>query len=122
MLASIAIAVTVLAFIGSTVAAPAGGPGPISIPLRKRGSQFSKDGVVIGSALARHASRVEAKYSRNHAAYKTKTAGVLPAGTFNTPWGKPQKEPLTDEQQDTFWAGNITIGTPGRSFPINFDT
>ncbi|KIJ46559.1 hypothetical protein M422DRAFT_164987 [Sphaerobolus stellatus SS14] len=31
-------------------------------------------------------------------------------------------EPLTDEEGDSEWAGTIEIGTPGRSFLIDFDT
>ena len=31
-------------------------------------------------------------------------------------------EPLTDLQSDAEWAGDITVGTPGQSFLIDFDT
>jgi cathepsin D len=35
---------------------------------------------------------------------------------------KRQARPLTDEDQDVEWAGPITIGTPGQSFLIDFDS
>ncbi|THU88980.1 acid protease [Dendrothele bispora CBS 962.96] len=35
---------------------------------------------------------------------------------------KRQSEALTDEEQDLEWAGKISIGTPGQSFLIDFDT
>ena len=35
---------------------------------------------------------------------------------------KRQREPLTDEEDDVEWAGNIQIGTPPKTFLIDFDT
>ncbi|KAI0630205.1 protease [Trametes polyzona] len=35
---------------------------------------------------------------------------------------KRQKEPLVNEGGDQYWAGNIQIGTPGKTFFIDFDT
>lgn len=29
---------------------------------------------------------------------------------------------LTDQEDDLEWTGNVTVGTPGKSFIINFDT
>ncbi|KEP52963.1 aspartic protease [Rhizoctonia solani 123E] len=118
MIASIALAT--LAVAGSVVAAPApGNPKIITIPLHKRGSPLSKDGVVVASALARQVSRVQGKYARGNAAYKTKTGLDLFSGVQSLE--KRQNEPLTDEQ-DELWAGTIRIGTPGQSFLIDFDT
>ena len=67
------------------------------------------------------------KNLRNLAANK----GSLPEGweikEFRTVPAALQKratgsEPLTDEEDDEEWAGNISIGTPGQTFLIDFDT
>ncbi|CCO37027.1 hypothetical protein RSOLAG1IB_11901 [Rhizoctonia solani AG-1 IB] len=92
----------------------------ISIPLHKRGSPLNKDGRIIPSALARQVTRVQNKYSHGHAAYKKNTGLEL----FKEAGGKVkrQAEALIDEEDDLLWAGTVTIGTPGQSFLIDFDT
>ncbi|CAE6438822.1 unnamed protein product [Rhizoctonia solani] len=92
----------------------------ISIPLHKRGSPLNKDGKIIPSALARQVTRVQNKYSHGHAAYKKNTGLEL----FKEAGGKVkrQAEALIDEEDDLLWAGTVTIGTPGQSFSIDFDT
>ncbi|KAI0645535.1 acid protease [Trametes meyenii] len=35
---------------------------------------------------------------------------------------KRQAEPMTDEGDDLYWAGPVTIGTPSQNFQIKFDT
>ncbi|CAE6480865.1 unnamed protein product, partial [Rhizoctonia solani] len=92
----------------------------ITIPLHKRGSPLSKDGKVVASALARQVAKVQKKYARGHAAYKKNTGIELFNGLDSKV--KRQAEPLTDEEDDLLWAGTITIGTPGQSFLIDFDT
>ncbi|KAG8697413.1 Type I transmembrane sorting receptor [Ceratobasidium sp. 395] len=123
MIASIALAT--LAIAGSVVAAPAPAPEPktITIPLHKRASPLSKDGVVIPSALVRQVARAQVKYARGNAAYKAKTGKDLFSGVKSLDQlAKRQKEALIDEDQDELWAGTISIGTPAQSFLIDFDT
>ncbi|KAG8739688.1 Type I transmembrane sorting receptor [Ceratobasidium sp. 428] len=122
MIASIALAT--LAIAGSVVAAPVPAPEPktITIPLHKRASPLSKDGVVIPSALVRQVARAQVKYARGNAAYKAKTGKDLFSGVKSLDQlAKRQKEALIDEQ-DELWAGTIGIGTPAQSFLIDFDT
>ncbi|KAJ1302426.1 hypothetical protein OPQ81_002744 [Rhizoctonia solani] len=121
MRSSIVIVAATLGFSISAVAAPGGGPQTISIPLHKRGTPLSKDGVAIGWALARQVERVQAKYARGNAVYKAKMGHNLFSGINNRPFAKRQNEPLTDEQEQ-LWAGPISIGTPGQAFLIDFDT
>jgi len=122
MLTSFAL-VSIIAGVAS--AAPVVNPTPrgISIPLRKRvnvGSSLAKDGVIQPAALARHRNKVESKYTRGNNAYKKQTGVDLFANLGSKPV-KRQSVPLTDEQE-TLWAGEITIGTPAQTFLIDFDT
>ncbi|KAF8749204.1 peptidase A1 family [Rhizoctonia solani] len=81
----------------------------ISIPLHKRGSPLNKDGKIIPSAWL-------AKLPR----FKKEHGLELFKGIDSK--AKRQAEPLIDEEDDLLWAGTITIGTPGQSFLIDFDT
>ncbi|CCO36372.1 hypothetical protein BN14_10506 [Rhizoctonia solani AG-1 IB] len=116
-------AITALTLTGYAIAATQSEPGTISIPLQKHGLPFSRNGIVIGSVLARQVERVQFKYARGNAAYKARTGHDLFSGIgdFSGSLAKRQKEPLIDEQEQ-LWAGNITIGTPGQQFTIDFDT
>ncbi|CAE6507438.1 unnamed protein product [Rhizoctonia solani] len=114
ILASAAIAATTVS------ASPITEGKVITIPLHKRGSPLNKEGKVIPSALARQVAKVQRKYAHGQAAYKKNTGLELFNGVSSK--AKRQAEPLTDEEDDLLWAGTITIGTPGQSFLIDFDT
>ncbi|KAG8717153.1 Type I transmembrane sorting receptor [Ceratobasidium sp. 394] len=121
MIASIAL--VTLAIASSVAAVPAPAAKTITIPLHKHAAPLSKDGVIIPSALARQVVRAQAKYANGNAAYKAKTGVDLFSGVKSLDQlAKRQKEPLTDEDEDSFWAGTISIGTPAQSFLIDFDT
>ncbi|KAL1945326.1 hypothetical protein VTO73DRAFT_2177 [Trametes versicolor] len=49
-------------------------------------------------------------------------AKIMPMANYSAPPEKRQAEKLTDENNDEYWAGPITIGTPGKAFLIDFDT
>ncbi|CAE6402266.1 hypothetical protein ACGC1H_000207 [Rhizoctonia solani] len=95
----------------------------ISIPLRKRShvrASLAKDGVIQPEALAHHIERVERKYTRGNRAYKQRT-GVDLFANLGKVISKRQGVPLADEAEE-LWAGEISIGTPGQTFLIDFDT
>ncbi|CAE6382667.1 unnamed protein product [Rhizoctonia solani] len=118
MLTSVVFAATLAA---TTVSAsPTAENKVIIIPLHKRGSPLCKDGKVVASALARQVAKVQRRYAHGNAAYKKNTGFELFKGMGSKV--KRQAEPLVDEEDDQLWAGTITIGTPGQSFLINFDT
>ncbi|CAE6436821.1 unnamed protein product [Rhizoctonia solani] len=119
MLTSVVLAAAVIA--ATTVSAsPITEDRMILIPLHKRGSPLNKDGKIIPSALARQVTKVQNKYAHGHAAYKKNTGFDL----FKKASAKVkrQAEALVDEKDDLLWAGTTTIGTPGQSFLIDFDT
>ncbi|KAG8719407.1 Type I transmembrane sorting receptor, partial [Ceratobasidium sp. 423] len=60
------------------------------------------------------------KYTRGNHAYKQRT-GVDLFANLGGVKSKRQDVQLTDEQEE-LWAGEITIGTPGQKFLIDFDT
>ncbi|CAE6501061.1 unnamed protein product [Rhizoctonia solani] len=98
-------------------------PKGISIPLQKRSNTrtpLAKDGVIQPDALARHIERVERKYTRGNHAYKQRM-GVDLFGNLGKAISKRQDVQLADEDEE-LWAGEITIGTPGQKFLIDFDT
>lgn len=49
-------------------------------------------------------------------------AEIKPLAVVPASLSKRQKEALTDEDEDTEWAGTISIGTPAQKFLIDFDT
>ncbi|KAI0352025.1 protease [Trametes cingulata] len=50
-------------------------------------------------------------------------AEIKPVANYSAPPSvKRQAEKLTDEGGDEYWAGTISIGTPAKSFLIDFDT
>lgn len=49
-------------------------------------------------------------------------AEIMPMANYSAPPEKRQAEKLTDENSDEYWAGPITIGTPGKAFLIDFDS
>lgn len=104
-------------------------PAPgISIPLHKRGCLTTADGVFDHSKAIRASVITQNKYRQNLISY-TANGGTLRQGsvikelaTISSEVTKRQSEPLIDENQDTEWAGKISVGTPPKQFLIDFDS
>ncbi|EIN11115.1 acid protease [Punctularia strigosozonata HHB-11173 SS5] len=120
------IAVT-LALIAS--ASPVERDTGIALPLQKRGSLTKSDGTFDHSKAIASTVKVQNKYRQNLINLQ-RNGGSLRQGAEIKPLAKVpasvlekrQKEKLTDEDDDTEWAGTISIGTPAQSFLIDFDT
>ncbi|KAJ4485425.1 acid protease [Lentinula aciculospora] len=125
---------------------PAGAAGPISLPPRP--SLTNSDGIFDIAAASILNRRMLAKHRQNLLVLQENSGGSLPEGmkipepdsgsqdqadedklgennlklvnqVFRT---KKGEEGLTDEENETEWAGNFEIGTPGQKFLADFDT
>ncbi|EUC55328.1 aspartic protease [Rhizoctonia solani AG-3 Rhs1AP] len=85
-----------------------------SISLNKLGSPLAKNGVIIPEALARQAHWEDDKYC----------AGINKIGPSKSPVSlfKRHREPLERWANGMLWSGQIEIGTPPRTFVVEFDT
>jgi hypothetical protein len=100
----------------------------ISIPLHKRGSYTTSEGVFDRAKAARASVVTHNKYRQNLITLKA-NGGTLREGAvikelaiYHSEFIKRQSEPLIDENQDTEWAGKVSIGTPPVEFLIDFDS
>ncbi|KAJ7161368.1 acid protease [Mycena crocata] len=124
--------------------------GPISIPLRRRSTLttsagvFDKDKAIAATVTTKNKSRqnlINLKKNKGLAAFNPvggcagfslkeandsqgaaiKPLAELAEDILHVLKGR-QIEPLTDEDEDTEWAGPLLIGTPPQKFNIDFDT
>lgn len=103
----------------------------LSIPLHKRGSLTRDDGVFDFSKANLATGRAKNKYRQNlinlvrNVGYLHGDARILDLPAAENPAtaiSKRQQENLTDEHQDTMWAGNIAIGSNNQQFMVIFDS
>ncbi|KAI0721833.1 protease [Cerioporus squamosus] len=102
----------------------------VRVQLPKRSSLTKEDGTFDYSKAVKHTAKIVNKYRQNLLNFQ-QNFGTFPPGFASLPpllldpgeeLDKRQKEPLTDEDDDVEWAGNIKIGTPPETFLIDFDT
>ncbi|KAL1950396.1 hypothetical protein VTO73DRAFT_5520 [Trametes versicolor] len=104
----------------------------IHVPLQKRGSLKTADGVFDYERAVRHLVRQKNKFRQNLInLQKNFGADALPLGASikalatlpsHLLSGKRGAVPLTDQSFDLEWTGPITIGTPSQNFTLDFDT
>ncbi|KAJ7110006.1 acid protease [Mycena epipterygia] len=110
------------------------GQGGISIPLRKRtilttpAGVFDKNKALAATVATKNKHRqnlINLEKNKGPSAFNPgaaiKPIATLPADILGE-LKKRQAEPLTDENEDIEWAGQISIGTPAQNFTIDFDT
>ncbi|RPD61879.1 protease [Lentinus tigrinus ALCF2SS1-7] len=99
------------------------------IQLPKRSSLTTEDGTFDHVKAVKHTIKIVNKYRHNLLNFQQNFG--FPPGFVSLPplvvlpgeqLEKRQKESLTDEEDDVEWAGNIKIGTPPKTFLIDFDT
>ncbi|GBE79639.1 acid protease [Sparassis latifolia] len=124
------IAFTTLALLAS--ATPVERGLGVRIPLEKRASLTTDDGVFDLERAIQQSTRTHNKHRQNLINVHNNIglenfnegAKIMPLAEYHSPSGieKRQKEPLTDESNDLDWAGPVSIGTPAQTFTIDFDT
>ena len=112
----------------NAAAAPVERPAGISVPLHKRGYLTTPEGVFDRSKAIRASVITHNKYRQNLMSLMA-NGGKLREGArikelafIPSEFVKRQNEPLIDENQDTEWAGTVSIGTPPKEFLIDFDS
>ena len=111
----------------SAAAVPVNRAAGIAIPLHKRGIYTTAEGVFDRSKAIRHSVVISNKYRQNLMTLKA-NGGTLREGAYIKDLAfvpselvKRQNEALADEN-DTEWAGEVSIGTPPVNFLIDFDS
>ncbi|KAI5116280.1 hypothetical protein M0805_009931 [Coniferiporia weirii] len=115
----LATAIALLPFLVSATPAPV--ESGRTIALSKR-SSIVKDGVVNVDKLQSHVEQVRAKIARGFANYE-KNVGV-PHPNYNASALHKRatgKVALTDDDSE-LWQGAVSVGTPAKSFTVDFDT
>ncbi|KAI0771238.1 acid protease [Trametes elegans] len=113
-------------------------PAPVAgirVPLQKRGSLKTADGVFSYEKAVREIVKLQNKHRQNllniqanlgveglPLGAEIKALATLPVSLLNSVLGSRGAVPLTDQDSDLEWTGPIAIGTPGRNYTIDFDT
>lgn len=117
----------IVTFIINAAAVPVNRAAGISIPLHKRGSYTTPEGVFDLSKAVRASVITHNKYRQNLMTLKAngwplrEDAVIKELAFVPSKFAKRQSEPLVDED-DTEWAGQVSIGTPPVKFLIDFDS
>ncbi|KAF4602317.1 hypothetical protein EYR40_005522 [Pleurotus pulmonarius] len=91
------------------------------IPLTKRSTLVDQDGVVNIKALRNQILRASSKLNRGFAAFEKNTGTIHPNDIRNVTKRATGADPLTDDQE-VLWQGAISVGTPAKTFTVDFDT
>ncbi|KZT58243.1 acid protease [Calocera cornea HHB12733] len=96
----------------------------MSIQLHKRSALHVKEGVVNVDALRDQLAKVQNKYARTLKQYEQNTGEPHKlAATFfrNIEKRATASDGLTDDEDDD-WYGNVEVGTPLKTYTVDFDT
>ncbi|KAL0581946.1 hypothetical protein V5O48_000003 [Marasmius crinis-equi] len=97
--------------------------GALRIPLRKRLRLLGENGVVNEDLLRRELTRATNKLQRGFKAFEQNTGSAHPSSSKKIDVrALPAGNPLTDLLDESLWAGPIDVGTPPKTFTVDFDT
>jgi len=111
-----------LSVLAGSLALPAVEVPAGAIPLFKRNNIKRADGTVNATLLRNHLTRSLSKIQRGFNAFEKNTgAPHRLANGAQRGLTKRANEALTDFEED-LWFGSITVGTPAKTFTVDFDT
>ncbi|KAI9566248.1 Asp-domain-containing protein [Boletus coccyginus] len=117
---TLATSVVALTVFAAAAPQPAGQRIGLPIPITKRSRLLNADKSVNVDALKSHVASVKAKILRGFTHFKQNTGSAHPAA-LNGTQKRGAGDPLIDDHSE-LWYGTISIGTPSRSFTVDFDT
>ncbi|KAF8452920.1 acid protease [Boletus edulis BED1] len=117
---TLATSIVALAVLAAAVPQPAGQRIGIAIPITKRSSLVNADKGVNFDALKSHVAAVKAKIRRGFTNYEKNTGRKHPSDVGGVE-RRGAGDHLTDDQS-ILWYGSISVGTPAKSFTVDFDT
>ncbi|KAJ3859585.1 acid protease [Lentinula novae-zelandiae] len=122
--------VTLATLATATPMQPRQAGGPISLPKRstftKSDGTFDYDKAVAQTVATKNKHRQNLINLQNNTGslpqgFEIKALASLPS-SVEANLKRRQSEALSDEEDDEEWAGTISIGSPGQSFLVDFDT
>jgi len=118
----IASSLVFLSVITGSLALPAVDVPSAAIPLFKRNNIKKADGTVNATLLRSHLARSLSKIQRGFDAFERNTGSPHRlANGARAGLTKRASEVLTDFEED-LWFGSISVGTPAKTFTVDFDT
>ncbi|KAA1466106.1 acid protease [Dentipellis sp. KUC8613] len=93
----------------------------IRVPLAKRARFTDENGVVNTTKLRNHVLSVERKIQRGFRAFERNTGAKHPSDSASIKKRATGAEPLTDDEGE-LWQGSISVGSPAKTFTVDFDT
>ncbi|KAI0316984.1 acid protease [Amylostereum chailletii] len=91
------------------------------VALNKRLRLTDENGVVNTTLLRSHITAVASKFERGFHAFETNTGTKHPSDTSRMFKRATGSVPLTDDSGE-LWQGSISVGTPAKTFTVDFDT
>ncbi|KAF7978615.1 hypothetical protein HWV62_45358 [Athelia sp. TMB] len=103
-------------------AAPTSQTSPLKIGLSKRSILTRQDGTADVVKLQASVAGTMAKIQRGFAAYEQNTGSKHPLDTSASPTRRATGNDALTNDNSVLWYGRISVGTPAKTFTVDFDT